>query len=64
MSCGIPPLESAERSAAAVGAVDERHAVDVARAGLGRLQLKLLKVEPDLQRQFRTLIEGSAKTFF
>ena len=61
---GIPPLEAAECSAAAVGAVDERHGVDVARARLGRLQLKLLEVEPHLQSQFRTLIDGSANTFF
>ena len=59
----IPPLEAAECSAAAVGAVDEPHGVDVARARLGRLQLELLEVEPHLQSQFRTLIDGSANTF-
>ena len=45
----MPPLESAEGASGAVGAVDERHGVDVAGAGLRGVQLKVLEVEPDLR---------------
>ena len=58
----MPPLESAEGASGAVGAVDERHGVDVAGAGLGRVQLKFLKVEPDLRAMLD--IDGSENTFF
>ena len=58
----MPPLESAEGASGAVGAVDERHGVDVAGAGLRGVQLKFLKVEPDLRAMLD--IDGSENTFF
>ena len=50
-SAFVPSLEAAEGSAGAVGAVDERHGVDVAGARLGRVQLQVQEVEPDLRVQ-------------
>ena len=58
----MPPLESAEGASGAVGAVDERHGVDVAGAGLRGVQLKVLEVEPDLR--IVLINYGSENAFF